>query len=270
MKNTANKRTIVLVLLVLICHAQYTPIYDYGLVPYFQNRYSTPSFYYSPYAATNSRYYFQQPSFNIPAFVSTPSMSSNSRSLQSSTSRNSAVQAILDRANGVTTTTPSSNAGLTNLQTTTNPTRINADLQEQQQVSQTLDLVDTILNRANPGLSQSTSADNNNQAPVTSTTNQQSSNTDTFTLSDQVREILNRANGVTSTSTTPQPAAPVINLPNVDLNTDTNSDATPTNTFSTTDAIAQILNRANQIPASDTTQITTTTPQTSTAQQATQ
>ena len=121
MKKSKTKSLFMVLLMVLICNAQFMPTYDYIYTPYFTSRYSPRVWYYIPYADTNSMFSFQQPTFNIPSFVSTPSMSSSGISQQLSTSRSSEVQAILDRANGIT---PSSSitSGLTNFQSNSIPT----------------------------------------------------------------------------------------------------------------------------------------------------
>lgn len=210
-------------LMVLICNAQFMSTYDYIYTPYFTSRYSPRVWYYIPYADTNSMFSFQQPTFNIPSFVSTPSMSSSGISQQLSTSRSSEVQAILDRANGIT---PSSSitSGLTNFQSNSIPINTaSTSTTDQQQVTRTLNLVDSILSRgntvpANQGSSQSIS---NNPISTTTTSSPQrptsTQQTSTSSVSDQVQAILNRANQLPtrdipqitqttpSVSTTPQP-----------------------------------------------------------------
>ena len=144
------KSIVVLMLVVMLCHGQYIPLFDYTYPSLYRSWYAR-TWYYVPYADTNYMYYYQPPTFSRPAMVATPStIGLNNLNTQSTSTRNSAVQAILDRANGITTTPSTTNTGgLTNLNT--NPIRTNVQVvssPEQQQVTNTLSLVDSILSSA--------------------------------------------------------------------------------------------------------------------------
>ena len=143
------KSVVVLMLVVMLCHGQYIPLFDYTYPSLYRSRFAR-TWYFVPYADTNYMYYYQ-PTFGIPATLATPStFGLNNPNTQATSTRNSAVQAILDRANGITTTPSTTNTGgLTNLNT--NPTRTNVQVissPEQQQVTNTLNLVDSILSNA--------------------------------------------------------------------------------------------------------------------------